>query len=207
MPNGENLQREIASLEQALREAVEQADRAEHALDELEGRRNEAAGRLAIARQAAENYAARLEDRRQALAHALEAEAKAKLLEAVAARDDAANRAAEAIAQLIASYQRLDAARAAMAERAAETESHLGRRPEVEPEPAKLEEEWARLIEFIRLRAQLLLDEEIVEAAASSPLGYEIKNLPQHLQMVARRRRAERMRSTSGGDAQTERDA
>lgn len=201
MANEENLQQEITSLEQALREAVEQTDKAERALEDLEGRRNEAAGRLAIARQAAVDYAARLEDRRQELARALEAEAQAKLLEAVGARDDAANRAAEVIAQLIGSFEQLDAARAATAEHVAETESHLGHRPEVGPEPAKLEQEWARLIDFIRTRAQLRLDDELVEAAVASPRGFEIDNLPKHLQMIARRRRIEWLRSAREGDA------
>jgi hypothetical protein len=201
MEDGENLQREIASLEQAMREAAEEGDEAERVLDDLERRRNEAAGRLAIARQAGDSYAARLEERRQALARVLEAEAEANLREVIGGRDDAANRAAEAIVQLIASFERLDAARAATAERAAETESRLQRRPEVGPEPAELEQEWARLIDFISTRAQLRLDEELVEAAASSPSGYDIDKLPQHLQVIARRRRTERVRRERGSHA------
>jgi chromosome segregation ATPase len=204
MANAEDLQREIASLEQARREAVEETNEAERALADLEGRRNEAAGRLEIARQAAANYAARLEELHQALADALEAAAQANLLEAVSARDDAANRAAEAIRHLIASFEQLDAARTATAERLAETQSHLRGRPEVGPEPAELEQEWARLVDFIRTRAQLRLDDDLVEAAASSVLGYEIEKLPRHLQMVARQRRAERIRAAE--EARNKRD-
>ena len=195
MANAEDLQQEIASLEQARREAVEETNQADQALADLEGRRNEAAGLLEIARQAAANYPARLEELHRALADALEAAAQANLLEAVSVRDDAANRAAKAIRHLIASFERLDAARAATAERLAETHSHRRGRPEVGPEPAQLEQEWARLVDFIRTRAQLRLDDELVEAAASSVLGHEIEKLPQHLQMVARQRRAERMRA------------
>lgn len=205
MPNRKNLQREIASLEQALADAVKEAGNAERALDELEGHRNEAAGRVAIARQAATNYAARLEERRQALAHALDAEAQARLLEAVGARDDAANRAAEAIAQLIASFERLDAARAETAERVEETESHSGRRAEVGPEPVELEQEWTRLIDLVSGRSQLRLDEELVEAAASSPGGFEIDKLPQELRAIARRRRTELFRRASS--ARNQRDS
>jgi hypothetical protein len=201
MANGDNLQQEVATLERALREALKQIDAAELALDDLEKHRIEIAGRLAIARQAAVDHEARLEARRQELARALEADAKAKLLEAVGARDEAANRAAEVIAQLISSFEELDAARAAMAERLAETESRLGRRLEVEPEPANIEQEWARLVDFIRTRAQLALDDDIVEAAALSPMGHEIEKLPQHLQVVARRRRREWMGSAGGGEA------
>jgi chromosome segregation ATPase len=201
MANGENLQRQIATLERGLRDAVNKAETVETALDDLEGHRNELAGRLAIARQEAADYAARLEELRQELARALEAEAEAKLLEAVGARDDAGNRAAEAIAQLIASFERLDAARGEMAERVAETRSHLRRRIEIGPEPEKLEQEWARLIDFIGTRAQLRLDDELVEAAASDPTGFEIKKLPQHLQVLARQRRLDRrMRPAAGGD-------
>jgi len=57
----------------------------------------------------ADDSAARLEQRRQDLALALEAEAQ--ILEAVPTRDDAADRAAEAIAQLIVSVERLNRAR------------------------------------------------------------------------------------------------
>lgn len=194
MANGENLQREIATLERALRDAVKQADTVGTALDDLERHRNELVGRLAMARQAEADYAARLEDLRQELARAFEAETQARLLEAVGARDDAGNRAAEAIAQLIVSFERLDAARDEVDEQVAEAESHLRRRIEVGSEPEKLEQEWARLIDFIRTRAQLHLDDELVEAAASDDTGFEIKKLPQHLQVIARQRRFARMR-------------
>jgi hypothetical protein len=168
MTNGEDLQREIASLEQARREALDDAEEAERVLADLEGRRDEAAGRLEIARSAAANFAARLEERQQALAEALKAAAEAKLLEAVDTRDDAANRAAEAIAQLIASFERLDDARAAMAERVAETESHRPGRVDIDPEPALLEQEWVRLVTFIRTRAQLRFEDELVETTSKS---------------------------------------
>jgi uncharacterized caspase-like protein len=196
MENEQNLQRDIATLERALREAAKQADTVQSAFDDLEGHRNELAGRLAIARRAASDYEARLEERRQELARALEARAQAELLEAVGARDYAANRVAEAIPQLIASFERLEAAREKVAERVGETQTHLGRRPEVALEPEKLELEWARLINFVRERAQLALDIELVEAAVSSPLGHEIEKLPEHLQVIARSRWQERIRST-----------
>ena len=178
-----------------------QTDTVEAAINDLEGHRNELAGRLASARQTADDYAARLEERRQDLALALEAEAQAKLLEAVGARDDAADRAAEAIAQLIVSVERLEAARAGTAELAGETASYRGRPPAVEPEPENFEHEWTRLIDFIRERAQLVLDDELVEAAASSPLGFEIDKLPEHLQVIARQRFREKGRSARGGEA------
>jgi len=201
MANGKSLQHEIATLERALRDARKQTDTVEAALDDLEGHRNELAGRLASARQAADDYEARLEQRRQELALALEAEAQAKLLEAVSARDDAADRAAEAIAQLIVSIERLEAARTEAAELAAETESHRGHPPAVEPEPENFQNEWMRLIDFIRERMQLDLDDELVEAAASSPLGFEIDKLPEHLQVIARRRLREKIGSARGGQA------
>ena len=206
MANREDLQRQIGTLERALRDAVKQAETVETALDDLEGHRNELSGRLAIARQAEADYAARLEELSQELARALEAETQAKVLEAVGTRDDAGNRAAEAIAQLIVSFERLDAARDEMAERVAEAESHLRRRIEVEPEPEKLEQEWARLIDFIGTRAQLRLDDKLVDAAASDPTGFEIQKLPQHLQVIARQRRRERMASESHGGSEAKRE-
>jgi chromosome segregation ATPase len=206
MANEENLQREIATLERALREAAKQADTVQSALDDLEGHRNELSGRLATAREAASDYASQLDERRQQLARALRAEAQARLLEAVDLRDNAANRVAEGILQLIASFERLDAARDEVAERAAETHSHLGRRPEVAPEPEELELEWARLIDFVREQAQLALDDELVDAAVSSPLGHEIQKLPDHLQVIARRRWQERIRAARGDTTHNNRD-
>ena len=205
MANRDDLHQEIATLERALRDAVKKADTVETALDDLEGHRNELAGRLAIARQAEADYAARLEELRQEHARALEAEIQAKLREAVDARDDAANRVAEAIVQLIASFERHDAARDEMTEGLAKAESHLRRRIEVGPEPKKLQQEWDRLVDFIKRRAQLRLDDELVEAAASDRTGFEIQKLPQHLQVIARQRQRER-RTSERSEPETKRD-
>jgi hypothetical protein len=192
--NRENLEREIVSLERALAKAVEGTTKAQHALDNIEGLRNEAAGRLEISRQAAESYAARLEERREELARAFVAELQAQLLEAAELRDDAARRAAEAIAHLITAFERLEAARASTAERTAQMQTRVRHPVDVDPEPAELDEQWARLVDFVTTRAQLRLDEELVEAAASSPGGHDIEKLPEHLQVVAQRRRNERRR-------------
>jgi septal ring factor EnvC (AmiA/AmiB activator) len=50
MSNGKSLQREIATLERALHDARKQTDTVGAALNDLEGHRNELAGRLASAR-------------------------------------------------------------------------------------------------------------------------------------------------------------
>ena len=196
MATGESLHQEIETLERAVSDAGKKAETVQSALDDLESRRNELARRLEIARQAAADYAAQLDERRRELA-ALEAEAEAKVVEAVGVRDDAANRVAEVIEQLISSVEGLDAARGELAEHLAEAESRLRRRPAVGPEPQKLEQEWSRLIDFIGVRAELRLDDELVEAAASSPLGFDIKKLPRHLQVIAHQRRRELMESES----------
>jgi chromosome segregation ATPase len=191
----QNLEREVASLEQALAQAEEDSATAEHALDELDGLRGEAAGRLEIARQAAGSYAARLEERREDLQRAVEAELHTRTLDAVAARDEAALRAAEAIANVFAAFEQLETARAATADRLAELEAHVRSRIELDPEPGELDEQWAQLVDFVKRQAELRLDEELVEAALSSPLGHEIEKLPEHLQVVARHRRQERRRA------------
>jgi hypothetical protein len=191
--NRENLEREIGSLEQALAEAVEEKANAQRALDDLEGLRSETARRLEIARQAAESFGARLEGRREELARALATELQAQLRETAELRDNAALRAAEAIAHLITAFERLEAERASTADRRAEMQARVRRRVDVDPEPPELDEQWARLVDFVTTRAQLRLDEELVEAAASSPGGHDIEKLPEHLQVIARRRRNERM--------------
>jgi hypothetical protein len=195
--NRENLEREIVSLEQTLAEAVKETASAQHALDHFDGLRNEAAGRLEIARQAAESYTARLVERREELVRAVEAELHTRFLETAAGRDDAALRASEAIAQLIASFEQLEAARASTAEQQAELEAHVRRTVDVDPEPAELAERWAELVDFVSSQAQLQLDEELLEAAVSSPGGHDIQKLPEHLQVIAQRRRSERTRAAS----------
>jgi hypothetical protein len=201
--NRENLEREIASLEQALAEAVGEQENVQRALDDLEGRRNEAAGRLEIARQAADSYAARLDERREELKRAFEAELHARLLETVGLRDEAALRASEAITHLIASFERLEATRDATDEYIRALDSQARRRVEIGPEPAELDERWAQLVDFVTTRAQLQLDDELIEAAASSPGGYEIEKLPEHLQVIAKSRRKERMRRASRAPRKT----
>jgi chromosome segregation ATPase len=195
-----NIEREIASLERALRDAVKQADTVSAALDDLEGHRNELAGRLAIARRAAQDYEVRLEERREALTRALEAEAQARLQESVEARDEAANRAAEAVTQLIDSFNGLNTARDELAEVVTETEAKLGRRVDVGAEPERLESEWARLVDFVRKRAKLDLEDELIEAAVSDPVGFKITKLPEHLQVIARQRRRDRIRLQGGAE-------
>jgi len=190
--DAEDIRREIAALEHGLHEAVERQTDAQRGVQDLEARRAEAAGRLAIARQAAADFEARLEQRREDLERALEAAAAARLAEAHDARAEAARRAAQAVGGLVAAFEELDAARATVDERVAEAAAR-GRRAEPVEEPPELERAWERLVQFVQARTDLQLDYELVEAAIASPLGHEIKNLPEHLQAVARTRRAERM--------------
>jgi hypothetical protein len=48
-------------------------------------------------------------------------------------------------------------------------------------EPEVYAEEWSRLEKLVRQKAQWQLEKDLVEAAAASPMGNAIKDLPVHL--------------------------
>ena len=71
-----------------------------------------------------------------------------------------------------------------------------GRGPtDLPPEPEDLQEQWDRLAGHVRRGLGQQLDDELIDAAARSPMGAAIGDLPRHLQEAARRRRQLLMRS------------
>jgi hypothetical protein len=59
---------------------------------------------------------------------------------------------------------------------------------EIEAGPDVMRESWERLCEEVRKRINEEFEEELVAAAARSPLGHAINDLPRHLQELARQR-------------------
>src|SRR5918995_566147 len=91
--------------------------------------------------------------------------------------------AARAIADLQEARAAIEHARNAAAAVGAEL-------PKTSPgEPPAFAEEWSRLEQLVRDEANLQLESDLVEAAANSSMGYAIKDLPAHLQQLARQRR------------------
>jgi hypothetical protein len=118
-------------------------------------------------------------------------EAHRQLAVRIRERDAAASDVADTVAQLLTQLENLAAARetAAAAQdslRALAGRSGVG---DVPREPEALQENWEQLIEHIRNDLGAELEQDLIEAAARSPFGDAIKDLPEYLRAVATERR------------------
>jgi chromosome segregation ATPase len=186
----ERLANEIAGLEHQLAtlQSHESADRS--AFADLEERLSGLSRRIAYARKTAAECEQRLEGARAELAVAKRTDA---LIEAQRQVKVVAEQLAENIEGLAAGLDAYDQARRAV--EVAKTDlsaaglAHLVREDEtMAGAEDRLREHWKLLVTLIG-RAERELDEELVEAAARSPMGHAISNLPPHLRDPARRRR------------------
>jgi chromosome segregation ATPase len=183
----DRLQQEVQALEadESDAEARLAARRAE--LDEYEGR-------LALTRRAIADHQERLADKREELKNAITAEARQLLEKTVERREQAATSVAEAVNVLLErfdGFERLSDetqnAWAAWASREGKLVAH--RSEAVDSWPGALEDAWGRLSALVRnLNEQR--EQDLVEAAARSRRGFAIKDLPPHLQELARERRS-----------------
>jgi chromosome segregation ATPase len=186
----EELEKHVAAVQRDLEAVVLQAKEAEDALERLKASEMEAAGRLSIAGRAQADLEQRLAQLQGAQREAERAEAEETLREAVAARDRMADEAAEAIASAVTALANLHKARAAIEHARKAAEAVGAERPKTSPgEPPAFAEEWSRLEQLVRDEANLQLESDLVEAAAKSSTGYAIRDLPAHLQHLARQRR------------------
>lgn len=193
----DKLKRQVTALERDLEVAAAQARDAEEVLERLEASQSEAAGRLTLASRAKADLEQRLAQLHEVLQDAERETAEQAYREALAIRDRAAEEAATAIDRAIAAVENLDKARVA-AKRAWELAAKAGAKlSDASPaEPAAHAEQWSRLEILVRQKAQLQLEKDLVEAAAASPMGNAIKDLPVDLQQLARRRRSALHRTT-----------
>jgi hypothetical protein len=166
-------------------------DDAQQTLEALDRQKAQAAGTVMNARRALDDLEQRLAETRQALAAAEREEASRTLEVAVAERDAAAMQLAETVEQTLADVDSLEAARAAAAAVHQAYVSGPGRTQPVKlsPEPVALAETWNRLVARIRTELDQNLEDELLEAAARSPLAHAIDDLPAHLRAAARQRR------------------
>ena len=189
---------ELAVLEQELQAARQAAEESQAALSELEEERREREGRLSLAMRAQEDLERHLEKKREELAR-VEAEAALEAFKrALEDRDGAAEAFAAAAESVTLRLQDFDAAQERV-ENAWEAVllSHgpSEARAAVAELPAGLQaqhgvfaEALALLIESVTPRADDEFERNLIEAAARSPLGNDISNLPTHLQGLARAR-------------------
>jgi hypothetical protein len=193
----ENPEKEITALERELERARFEAQKNEAALSALDDQRREREERLAMARRAQQDLERQLEETRMEAERAKAAAAFDAFKEAVVERDTAADAFASAAVSVMLRLQEFDAAQES-AETAWEALLNGGtvafpaggelpaRDPSVRPE--NFREALSRLIELVRDRTDEELERDLVEAAARSPAGNAIPNLPTHLQELARAR-------------------
>jgi hypothetical protein len=193
----EKPEKEIVALERELERARFEAQKNEAALSALEEQRRERQERLATALRAQQDLEQQLDEKRMEAERAAAAAAFDDFKEALVERDAAAEAFASAAQSVMLRLQEFDAAQES-AETAWETLLNGGTvalptagevsagDPSVRPDPFR--EALSRLIELVRDRSDEELERDLVEAAARSPAGNAIPNLPTHLQELARAR-------------------
>jgi hypothetical protein len=145
-----------------------------------------------LAQRAISDLERRLAEQREVLARQQRLdEARDRLGQAVADRDAAATRLAATAETLIAQLDELSSMKETVTT-ARQAVHAAGERRTIDlpREPAELREAWDRLIERIRTDLGNQLEHELLDAAARSPFGNAIRDLPAHLRAAARERRA-----------------
>jgi hypothetical protein len=125
-------------------------------------------------------------------------EAHRQLAARICERDAVASDVADAVARLLTQLEDLAAARETAAAaldsfRVLAGRSGVGEAP---PEPEALQENWEQLIEHIRNDLGAELEQDLIEAAARSPFGDAINDLPAYLRALATERRRALMKES-----------
>jgi chromosome segregation ATPase len=195
---GSDLGREIEGLEAEiakLRALEHEEDSAVAALrEEIEAR----LGRLSLTRRALADHQEAVEKKRSELDEKLADQARRLFEQVLQDRTAAGKAVAEAAEILLERLHDLDTldeeARSAWEAaqfRVSATGKLLdpGAGDELEADPEVMRESWDRLSHEVRKRIDENFEHELVEAAAQSPMGHAIPNLPEHLRELARQRR------------------
>jgi predicted nucleic acid-binding Zn-ribbon protein len=195
--SGENLEREIEALEEefATLQATEHED--DSAVTALSVEIERRSDRLAATRRALADHEQRMLEKRAELDEAMAEDARGVFEQVMQDRHEAAKSladSAELLLDRLAALDRLrEAARSAWA--TAESRGRAVGKPldeavasDVEGEPEVMRESWDRLCQEVRQRISEQFEDQLVEAAARSPMGHAIPDLPAHLQELARQR-------------------
>ena len=187
---------QLAALEAA---RAEQDSRLAALNHELEAER----GRLASTGRAISDYEQKVNEKRSELERARAEEAWQQLDRILKERRKTGSSAAEAAIRFLEQLARLDeqgaAAEAVAAEAAAQSRvAGVAVDDEVlqtiRQLPDEMQDAWLRLCDEVRRRIDEHFEDELVEAAARSPMGHAIQELPTHLQELARQRHLELFR-------------
>jgi chromosome segregation ATPase len=200
---GDDLGREIESLEAeiaTLRALEQEEDSAVTALSaEMEARQ----GRLSSTRRALADHQESVEKKRVQLDEQMAEQARRVFEQVLQNRTEAGKSVAEAAKVLLERLAALDGLReeARSAWAAAQVRAKaVGKQldpaagAEMEADPDVMRESWDRLSQEVRKRIDEHFEDDLVEAAARSPMGRAISDLPEHLRQLARQRRLALMR-------------
>ena len=115
--------------------------------------------------------------------------ARVRYEEALARRDAICRRLVEQITPALGDLSEFDSARKSLDEAHASLRRLGAPVPELPQAPLERSEAWRRLVTLVAPLTDAGLTEELVDAAARSPLGHAIDDLPLHLRGAARERR------------------
>ena len=185
------IEKELVRLEKELQRVVHLARISDAAVAALEEQRDEYVARLQLARRAEEDVKRRIDEKRVELQRAEDEAVIENYERAVGERESAAERFASAASAAVAALREYEAAQESVAHalKAVRSRPRAGRSVKSEAEPAIVAESVELLVDAARKRLDTAFERDVVEAAARSPMGYDIKNLPAHLQALARERR------------------
>jgi chromosome segregation ATPase len=189
------LMREIAVLEEQVTTLRDEEGQAHATLAVLEAKLAEVDTGIAEARRNASKLEERLEQARAELAETLAEEACRQAQDAMTATAGALADSIELVLSTLAAYEMK---RGAVTDIRSQLPPSILARvgPYDVPDPAEHEavaESWTRLVAALGARDDAELDDELVEAAARSPMGHAISALPAHLRELARRRREDHL--------------
>jgi chromosome segregation ATPase len=185
------IDKELARLEKELQRVGHLARKNDAALAALEEQRVEYAGRLRLAQQAEEDVKRRIEEKQVERQRAEDEAVIENYERAVGERESAAERFASAAGAAVAALAEYEAAQQRVVDALETVRSRRagGTSIKSEGEPTIVTQSLELLVDVVRKRLDTDLERDLVEAAARSPLGYDIKKLPAHLQVLARQRR------------------
>jgi hypothetical protein len=195
--NRDEVERQLASATEQRRQALARLQAAEERAEELAEQQDAIRGEISIAQRAAADFTDHIARLEQAVAEMRIDEAREAVGAAVRVRDDTAAEAAAAVDAALTLLDQLEEHRRAVAEAAERLRAATPTPGPAPPmEPAILGEPLQRLEAFVRARSDHALMDDAVTAAATSPLGRGIRDLPAHLQELARQRRERLLRES-----------
>jgi chromosome segregation ATPase len=186
----EQAERELARAEAHRQEAIARLESVEVRAADLAEQQSVIRGEMEIAQRAVSDFTDAILPLQHKLAAIRAEEAREQFAAALRRRDDAVAEAAVSIDATLTLLAQLDEHRRNVVDAAASLQATTGtpESPTTE-EPSVLDAPLQRLMEFARTRSDEQLLDDAVTAAATSLRGFAIKDLPAHLQELARERR------------------